>query len=162
SDGNRYKEQRIVNDPDSNQPVWVPREIFSANFTGSTPSVAPRSIYYRPSVIFVASLGLYAVAFGTGDREDLWSADPQTERYYMFLDDTDSLPPAALPLNESAFTALQENSPNTSNDILENSAVGHRGWFLQLLATERVITDSFALSGINTVSTYQPTVCIGT
>src|SRR5262249_30649293 len=79
-----------------------------------------------------------------------------------FVDDTERLPSGSLPLNESAFTALLETSPATSTDILENSADGHRGWFIQLASMERTISDSFALSGINTVSTYQPTVCIGT
>lgn len=172
TDGQHYTEQRITTDPDNtSQVAWAPREIFNANYNGSTLSTTPRSIYYRPSVIFVARLGLYALAFGTGDREDLWSGDPQAQRYYLFVDDTDLLSPSALPLNESAFTALAVSSPNTSTDILENGSIGHRGWFLTLSIvtdsssgtpvnfTERVITDAFALTGINTFSTFQPDIC---
>jgi Neisseria PilC beta-propeller domain len=172
TDGKTYAEQRIVSDPDHpSQPAWAPREIFNANYNGSTASTTPRSIYYRPSVIFAAKLGLYALAFGTGDREDLWSADPQAQRYYLFVDDTDLLASSALPLNESAFTSIAITAANTSTDILENNPVGQRGWFLPLSIitdsssgtavnfTERVITDSFALSGIDVVSTFQPDIC---
>jgi hypothetical protein len=168
----RYTEQRITTDPDNpSQLIWAPREIFNANYNGATLSTTPRSIYYRPSVIFDASLGLFALAFGTGDRDDLWSSDPQAQRYYMFIDDTDQLMSSALPLNESAFTSISVSAPNTTANILETSPVGQRGWFLTLDIitdsssgtpvnfTERVITDSFALSGINTVSTFEPDIC---
>jgi len=169
TDGNTYSDMRITTDPDdSSQMVWVPREVFNTNYNGSALSTIPRAVYYRPSVIFVTHLGLYALAFGTGDREDLWSADPQAQRYYLFADDTDS---SSATLNESAFTSIDVNAANTQNDILENSSPGHRGWFLPLSIitdsssgtpvnfTERVITDSFALSGINTFSTFQPDIC---
>ncbi len=171
TDGNMHTEQRITVDPDSGQPAWAPREIFNANYNGATLSSTKRSIYYRPSVIFAASLGLYALAFGTGDREDLWSADPQAQRYYLFVDDTDLLSLSSLPRNESDFTPISVTAGNTTNDILETSAVGQRGWFLTLNVTtdsssgtpvnftERVITDSFALTGINTFSTFQPDIC---
>jgi Tfp pilus tip-associated adhesin PilY1 len=171
TDGKQHVEQRITVDPDSGQTIWAPREIFNANYNGATLSTTPRSIYYRPSVIFVASLGLYGLAFGTGDREDLWSSDPQAQRYYLFVDDTDLLSPSALPRNESDFTAISVTNANTSTDILETSPVGQRGWFLILSVvtdsssgttqnfTERVITDSFALSGINTFSTFEPDIC---
>jgi hypothetical protein len=171
TDGILHVEQRITVDPDSGQPVWAPREIFNANYNGATLSSTPRSIYYRPSVIFSASLGLYALAFGTGDREDLWSSDPQAQRYYLFVDDTDLQPSSALPYNESNFTPISVSTANTTADILETNPIGQRGWFLTLSVitdstsgtpvnfTERVITDSFALTGINTFSTFQPDIC---
>jgi len=171
TDGSMHAEQRITVDPDSGLLTWVPREIFNANFNGATPTSTPREIYYRPSVIFAASLGLYALAFGTGDREDLWSSDPQAQRYYLFVDDTDLLSPSALPRNESNFTPIAVTAANTTTDIIETNPVGQRGWFLTLAVitdcssgtavnfTERVITDSFALTGINTFSTFQPDIC---
>jgi hypothetical protein len=174
TDGKLHPEQRLI-DPDSTAAPWTPREIFNTNFNGATPTTSPRPIYYSPAVIFDAKLGLYAVSFGTGDREDLWNSDPQAQRYYVFIDDTDQLSPSALPLNESSFTGIAEAAANTGVDILENSAAGHRGWFLTLEVKqvqitdsngnaqtlnfgERVITDSFALSGINTFSTFEPEV----
>jgi Neisseria PilC beta-propeller domain len=171
-DGKSYVEQRINTDPDNPAVMaWAPREIFNANYNGATLSSTPRAIYYRPAVIFVGQLGLYALAFGTGDREDLWSADPQAQRYYMFVDDTDQLSTSALPLNESAFTSIAVSAANTSADILEANPVGHRGWYLTLNIitdsssgtpvnfTERVITDAFALTGINVFSTFEPDIC---
>lgn len=159
-----YTESRITVDPDDPAvTAWAPREIFNANFNGTTALLSgSRSIYYDPAVIFDANLGLYALAFGTGDREDLWSTPAQQERYYMFMDDSDLLAPSALPLNESDLTAVSFTAANTTANYLETGLPGHRGWYMTLDPSERVITDSFALSGVNTFSTYQPTVCIGT
>ncbi len=42
---------------------WEPFAIFNT---------FDRPIYHEPTVVFVTELGKYAVAFGTGDREDLW------------------------------------------------------------------------------------------
>lgn len=168
--GGTYSEQRLI-DPDSVKPAWEPKEIFNANYTGTTLSATPRSIYYRPAVLFVARLGLYGLAFGTGDREDLWSSDPQAQRYYLFVDDTDQLLPSALPLKESNFTSIAVTDPNTTTDILESGPVGQRGWFLTLSIvtdsssgipvsfTERVATATFSLSGVNVFNTFQPNIC---
>ncbi len=174
TDGSKHPELRLV-DP-SGQPAWTPREVFNTNFNGSTPTAAPRSIYFTPSVIFDAHLGLYALAFGTGDREDLWSTNTsgQVERYYVVLDDTDLIGTPTV-LNESDLTQITLNSNPTTN-VLENGKIGHRGWFLSLgqlqeqnadgsqtiFFDERVTTNAFALSGVNVFSTFTPEVNFGT
>lgn len=153
ADHNTYTAERIKEVDGSNRPQWVPKKIFS---TGGRP------IFFRPSVIFVAKLGRYALSFGTGDREDLWSKSGGVEgRFYVFVDETDKL--LTLPMVE---TNLQEilvtNADITNADFLLGRPEGQRGWFLRLNADERVITDAFALSGVTFFSSYQPDTCIGT
>jgi Tfp pilus tip-associated adhesin PilY1 len=135
---------------------WVPRLIFDAN-TGLTGATRP--IFYRPSVIFVPSLGLYAISFGTGDREDLWSKSLVAGRFYVFVDDTDELPSGTV-LDETRFQQITVTSPGTATQFLLSNPVGTRGWYLVLEPDERLITDPFALSGVTFFSTFQPDIII--
>jgi len=142
-----------ISDVDSaGEPLWVPEKIFT---TGGRP------IYFRPSVIFVAKLGRYALSFGTGDREDLWSKSALEGRFYVFVDETDRL--LSLPMTETNLQEIQATSLDVTNaDYLLGRPEGQRGWFLRLNVNERVITDSFALSGVTFFSSYQPDTCVGT
>jgi Tfp pilus tip-associated adhesin PilY1 len=144
--------------------AWVPRVVFNANTDGGAPLAAgvTRPIYYRPSVVYVSKLGRYALAFGTGDREDLWDrpADPTQGlpgRFYVFVDDTEDLPSSTI-LNEGSFTRLTTTSNPSATDYLLTGDPGKRGWYLNLLPNERLITDPFALSGVTFFSTYVPDV----
>jgi hypothetical protein len=74
-DGDTHQVRRV---PDT---AWVPRVVFNANTDNGVPTAAPRPIYYRPSVLFVTRLGLYALTFGVGDREDLWNNDGLPGRF---------------------------------------------------------------------------------
>lgn len=140
---------------------WVPRQVFDAMYDGATsldPSkAASRAMYYRPSVIFVARLGRYAISIGTGDREDLWSSDAATGRFYVFVDDTDDLT-AGTVLTEANFQRLGVADASTTNQYLLGTTTGQRGWYLVLDPDERVITDPFALSGVTFFSTFKPDV----
>jgi hypothetical protein len=149
-----YTANRVKDVDSAGKALWVPTKIFS---TGGRP------IYYRPSVIFVARLGRYALSFGTGDREDLWSKSGAEGRFYVFVDESDKLASASLPMTESNLQEVLVTSADVTNaDYLLGRTTGQRGWFLRLNADERVITDSFALSGISFFSSYQPDTCIGT
>jgi Tfp pilus tip-associated adhesin PilY1 len=149
-----YTANRVSETDGAGQPQWEAKQIFT---TGGRP------IFYRPSVIFVAKLGRYALSFGTGDREDLWSKSTLEGRFYVFVDETDLLVDADLPMTESA---LQEISPTTADnsdaDFLLGRGEGERGWYMRLNVDERVITDAFALSGVTFFSSYQPDTCVGT
>ncbi|HVG07918.1 MAG TPA: PilC/PilY family type IV pilus protein [Thermoanaerobaculia bacterium] len=138
--------------------AWEPRMIFNASWDGvlNVATAVDRPIYFRPSVIFDAKLGTYLIAFGTGDRDDLWNNDGQTGRFYVFLDDTDKLS-TGLPLTETSFKKIgvADTVPGTN---LETLPVGQRGWYLVLDTNERVINDPFALSGVTFFSTYKPRV----
>ena len=48
---------------------------------------AGRPIYLAPTIFYVSRLGRFALAFGTGDRENLWNLDGQVGRFYLIVDD---------------------------------------------------------------------------
>ena len=60
-----------------------------ARSTNSQASVAPQSIYYPPSVLFVPTREKYAVAFGTGNRCDITSLSEPAGRFIAVTDDWD-------------------------------------------------------------------------
>ncbi len=45
-----------------------------------------RPIYFPAAVIYVSDISQYAIAFGTGDREDLWRTQSDRQHYYVVLD----------------------------------------------------------------------------
>jgi hypothetical protein len=141
---------------------WVPRKIFNANFDAATNADVPvaRPIFFRPSVVFDSKLGGYLLTFGTGDRDDLWNNDGQNGRFYVFVDDTDSLS-VSLPMKESNFRRVTVAEPATGGS-LETAAAGQRGWYLVLDPNERVVNDAFALSGVTFFSTFKPSVSVTT
>lgn len=163
-----YEALRIAAD-DAGTPVWVPVVLYDANFdndgTGTAvDSAAPRAIYHRPSVLFAAKVGRYALAFGTGDREDLWTLggeDGHSERFTLFVDDTDD--PSfvgTLPLDEGDFQRIDLEDVNLGIDLLVTRGKGKKGWFIPMEANERVITDSFSLSGVTIFSSFVPDIAI--
>ena len=142
---------------------WKPHIIFNASTDNGVPTLVDRPIYFRPSVVYDAKFGAYMLAFGTGDRDDLWNNDGQTGRFFVFLDDTDSLPKDANgdlsggPLDESDFKPIAVTATAPGENI-ETLPEGKRGWFLILDANERVINDAFALSGVTFFSTFKPQI----
>lgn len=145
--------------------LWKPYKIFNAN-TDAGSTVAPaRQIFFRPSVFLVSRLGEYALAFGTGDRNDLWSTSGRTGRFYVFVDDSSSLALAnntddSLVPTEAALTEIQIGDANLEDNpnLLTDQPAGSRGWYVVLHPEERLITESFALTGITFFSTYRPVV----
>jgi Tfp pilus tip-associated adhesin PilY1 len=141
------------------QANWEPRKIFDSGDREF------RAVYFRPSVLFVAKLGRYALAWGTGDREDLWTLSNNMEgRFYVMVDDSDVIRAATgswpAPRTEANLQLVQVStvlSPPTLSNYLLDRANGNRGWYLQLSAKERLISSPFGLSGILFFSTYNPT-----
>ena len=116
-----------------------------------------RPIYLAPSILYVSKLGRFALAFGTGDRENLWNLDGQVGRYYLILDD--NFTSGGLPKTEANYEAIDVTAANASSstNFLLNPTMGkNKGWFLKLQADERVITSTFGLSGIIIFSGFQP------
>ncbi len=173
-DGVTYTARRILHEFGTSTPTWEPYAIFNANIDAVTGFTKVRPIYQRPSVIFVAKLGRFALAFGPGDREDLWSPDvldattvpatTRTGRFYLFVDDTEdvnlALPANALPWTEARFTRILSNAADLAGnpDLLDSSGRSHKGWYLVLNGNERVINNAFALSGIVSFSTFEPQI----
>lgn len=139
-----------ISTADAHDPEWRPFTIFE---TGGRP------IFYPPSAIFVAELSKFAVAFGTGDRNDLWSSTSQTGRFYTFLDDglgrTDTdLPATAADLEPIGVT--DANLAVDENLLVPSLGDTTAGWFLELETRERLITKPFALSGVLFFTSYMP------
>ena len=111
-------------------------------------------IYFRPTAV---SLGFSAngkptlgLAWGTGDRDDILSAVDVAslsfkQRFYYVIDDSNA-------------------STRTESDLLSIASptaaaapsVPTRGWFLQFILGERLITDSLAVQGVLFFSTFNP------
>lgn len=146
---------------------WDPFPIFDAG--------DDRPIFYPPSVIFVTEKGRFALAFGTGYREDLWRRVNQTARFVVLLDELvddsgstavvrpferdDAL--GASPVLPFTTTNLQSVDPDSTTSLGINVLTSPQGtlqagWFMELQEEERVIAAPFALSGLLTFLTFQP------
>ncbi len=142
--------QTVLRVVDETGNSWAPFPVFD---TGGKP------IYFAPTVVFVSKLDRNALAFGAGDREDLWNLSGQEGRFYLVVDEgfQASQVGSSLPRNESQYTQLTPTTAPTSNDfVLAPLAGKSRGWFLRLEPNERVITSAFALGGLVIFSTYEP------
>jgi Tfp pilus tip-associated adhesin PilY1 len=128
---------------------WDPVAIFG---TGGRP------IFFPPAVVYVPHHGRYALAFGAGDREDLWDLDGVEGRFYMILDQDFDASTVGLPLTEGAYTTVTaDGGEESGTSFLLNPPVGRRpGWVMLLEADERVITKAFSLSGITVFTSYMP------
>ncbi|MCB1054768.1 MAG: hypothetical protein KDD11_04560, partial [Acidobacteria bacterium] len=126
--------------------VWEPYVLFQ---TGDRP------IFFPPAVLNVAKRGVVALAFGTGDREDLWSEEPvQTGRFFVVVDDFYSAGSTSLPLTTGSLAKLDFDDPGF--DYGENRLQSANGWWVELRDSERQIANVFSLSGITVFSTYKP------
>ncbi|MDX1383739.1 MAG: hypothetical protein R3190_08860, partial [Thermoanaerobaculia bacterium] len=123
-----------------------------------------RPIFFPPQVLFVNSLGTYAIAFGTGDRHDLWSDTyaEQDGRFYMIVDPGFAAGVAPLdsgPLDETVYTqiALGDVNFGLNVDLLQLPLDGNQpGWVLILGADERVVTEALTISGLVSFPTFDP------
>jgi Tfp pilus tip-associated adhesin PilY1 len=131
---------------------WEPFPIF--NTTG-------RPIYFPPTAFFVSRLDRYALAFGSGDREDLWEFNAQEGRFFLIIDD--NFTSAQPPRDETDYQEIRADAADVSANsdfVLRPNASKERGWFLRLEEDERVITQAFGLSGIVIFSSFQPQVVV--
>jgi hypothetical protein len=134
-------------------PAWDPFAIFWTE---------RRPIYFPPSVIFASELASYALAFGSGDREDLWADDPRDGRFFVFLDTNLQSTDPTLPMAEDDLEWIDADASKAASpqgDLLANpdTASGKvPGWMLTLDPNERVIAKSFGLAGVVFFNTYIP------
>ena len=128
---------------------WVPFSVFNTE---------GRTIFFPPAVVFVPSIGQYALGFGTGDREDLWNSDDIEGRFYMILDQNLTDLTAGLPFTESNFAIIERDDPEvTANLLTSPDSADEPGWVLRLTNNERVTTEAFAISGLLAFNTFSPT-----
>jgi hypothetical protein len=129
--------------------AWEPFPIFS---TGGRP------IYFPPAVVFVAKLGRFALGFGTGDREDLWSTTGQAGRFYLILDQGFTPTTVGLPFDETSYQAIPAvgGEDTGRNFLLDPDPSLRPGWHIDLGTEERIITKAFSLSGVTIFTAYIP------
>lgn len=143
--GITYQVTRIEKQSDDVR-LWDPQAIFSTE---------GRPIYFPPAVLFVGDLGKFALAFGTGDREDLTSISTAIGRFYLFVDESAEIPAADLPMVETRFTEVTVNEADNPNLLSDpNIPVGQRGWYLVLAENERLIGAPFGFAGITFFATF--------
>jgi Tfp pilus tip-associated adhesin PilY1 len=119
------------------------------------PAISPYyPIYFRPTAV---SLGFSAngkptlgLAFGAGDRDDILSIlDPTSvtfkQRYYYVIDDSNST-------TRTEADLLDIPSPTAP----PAASVPTKGWFLEFVPGERLITDSIAVKGVIFFATFNP------
>lgn len=126
-----------------------------------------RPIFYAPVAFFVASLNRFALTFGTGDRENLWGFAGEEGRYYLIIDDNygpTELATGVVPLDETDYQLITpDGAAQPGADFVINPQTGkRRGWYMQLLPDERVITQAFGLAGVVIFSTYLPSIDVET
>jgi hypothetical protein len=122
--------------------AWDPFPIFD---TGGRP------IYFPPSIFFVADTGGLGIAFGTGNREDLWESDGGVGgRYYVFSDGGFSA--GLTPLTEASLAQVNLADAETTNNLL----LSQGGWYYPLNAQERLITKSLTVAGVTFFTTFIP------
>jgi type IV pilus assembly protein PilY1 len=141
-----------VDIPRISDPGWDPFPIFD---TGGKP------IYIPPTAFFVSALGKFALALGTGDREDIWLNDAREGRFYLFVDDnftadmvTSSDVKIKLPKSETNYKQILPGDDLAKADYVLDPSL--RGWYLKLPVNQRVITQPFGLSGILIFSSFLP------
>lgn len=153
-DGTQHDVERV--DPT----FWIPRVVFDANETnlGSLDTlVRGRAVFLRPEIAFVPEFNSFAVVFGTGYRDVLWSqfraseGGAQRGRLFVFIDDTDETDPV---LDQDDLTRITPTSgAATAPNLL---ASGGGGWYMDLEPNERLISVPFIVSGVLIFNTYTP------
>jgi Tfp pilus tip-associated adhesin PilY1 len=146
---------------------WAPFAIFDTVyqiFRDGAPVTVRDPIFYPPTVTFVASQGKYALAFGTGDREDLFGGveGGSMGHFYVILDSGFQEGVGVLssgPLTETSFQHIVAASPDlVTGDFLTAPLTGMQpGWVLQLADDERVVTKALLVSGLLVFTTFTPT-----
>lgn len=148
---------------------WDPFAIFSTN---------GKPIYQTPALVQVPVLDQVALAWGTGDREDLWDFDGEVGRFYVIVDDDFERPipsmTTILPLDEPEFVTFDFNAPLNSLDAMGNplpvapdfltdeirmtndGRPAARGWIMRFPVEARVTTRAFAISGVLVYTVFQP------
>lgn len=146
---------RVVGDP--LDPADTPPTIYRVEDTAWDPllifDTGGRPIYMDLAVFNVPDLDQYAIAFGTGNRFNLWDLDGTTGRFFTFVDQDYTVADAGiLPRIESDYPLVDPDGVDAAGDYL----VQNGGWGFDLDADERVITRAFVLVGVMVFTSFQP------
>jgi len=133
---------------------WAPFQVFDTATNRAASGEVIRPIYFPPSVVFDPRSGLYSLAFGTGNRQDLWLEDA-TEGRFFFVVDSGWKKGDAVKV-ETNFTQITATVPAGTDYLISPPTGKLAGWFMALAADERIISKSLNLSGILTFTGFVP------
>ncbi|MEP7011189.1 MAG: hypothetical protein ABJC13_12765 [Acidobacteriota bacterium] len=155
--------------------AWAPVKVFDTATDRGTATEKIRPVFFPPSVVFDAKSGQFALGFGTGNREDLWS-DPNKMgealiegRFYFVLDTgwhaqgATELPSVntTLPKTGADFVQISLDTAVASagTNFLSLPPIGSQaGWTMLLSANERLISKALTLSGISVFTGFVPSL----
>ncbi len=128
---------------------WQPFEIFNTE---------GRQMFYPPAVFFDTDRNQYGLAFGTGNRFDLWASDSTTGRFFVLIDTGFTAANTPTPFKAANLQQLTPDgtlNPN-SNFLLSPPNGLQPGYYFEMGAGERVINEAFALAGVLIFPSYVP------
>ncbi len=134
--------------------AWSPFIVFDTVTGAST----RRPIFFAPTVVNVTQLSSYGLAFGTGDRNDLWNFETVEGRFYFIVDE--NFVAGMTPRTEANYTIIDSEAAaaGSSDFVISPLPTKSRGWVVTLDPDERVIAQAFSLSGLTIFPTFQPLV----
>lgn len=137
--------------------AWEPFKIFDTLADGHR-----LPIFFPPTVLVVAETGQLALAFGVGDREELWALQGLEGRFFIISDENFTRTSTGLPKLETNYTLIDsEGATNSSeNFLLRPSAGNGRGFGITLNPDERIVAPAFSISGLTVFSTFEPQVVV--
>ncbi len=151
-----------IQDPSGHDGAYSPFQIFS---TGGKP------IYLEVTAVWVPKLRANALLFGTGIRQNLWTFNNDTGRFYAIVDQDwtdddgggnfdgvmqEACVGCPTPLNESKYVGIDPTSTAAVSNYLFGAGSDLPGWYFTLLANEKLITEPFSLSGITVFTVFSP------
>jgi hypothetical protein len=133
---------------------WQPFEIFDTVDTLGQ----RRQMFYPPAVFFIADLNQYGLAWGTGNRQDLWKTDATTGRFYVLVDTGFTAANSTPPLTAAKLQQLNPDSTvPTGGNLLTTPQSGKvPGFFFELTPGERLLNEATTLSGALVFVSYEP------
>ncbi len=136
-------------------PAWEPFKIFDTLADG-----VRRPLFFPPTVLLVAEAGQFALAFGSGDREQLWNLNNVENRFYVIADEGFGLTSTGLPKTEANYTVIDAEATfnPTANFLLRPPGTLNRGFVITLDPNERVVAPAFSISGLTVFPTFNPQV----
>jgi hypothetical protein len=132
---------------------WVPLEIFNTQ---------GRQMFFPPAVFFDPNTNEFGLAWGTGNRQDLWKSDTTTGRMYVMLDTNLTPSTPGLPLTAANLQQITPDGTAATADTLDFPSTGMQpGYYFELAAGERVLSTPFVLSAVLIFNSYQPQAATG-
>lgn len=116
-------------------------------------------IFTPPSVVFVPSEDRYALAFGVGNRADLWdqSSEDVPGRFYTLLDTGWKDETGFTPRTESDYEVFAATDTTDRSNLLKApNGSNEPGWIVTLQDGEKLVSRPFTLAGVTIFSTYKP------